>query len=87
LGRENYIFAAAEKTQPYQFALYALGDDKINFARDRFKMALTLIKFCREHNHWPSHNEFEVLKNSYELGALDEYFETIEKSELITILQ
>lgn len=86
IGRENYVFAAAEKTQPYQVALYVLDDEKIQYGREQYRMGLDLIKFCQDNNYYPSYNEFEVLKDCYLLGSLDTYFDTLKDSQLITIL-
>lgn len=86
IGRENYIFAAAEKTAPYQVALYVLNDEMIEFGRNQYRMGLDLIKFCQDHNYYPSYNEFEIMKDCYLLGSLDDYFSTLENSQLITIL-
>jgi exodeoxyribonuclease VIII len=86
IGRENYIFAAAEKTAPYQVALYVLNDEMMEYGRNQYRMGLDLIKFCQDHNYFPSYNEFEILKDCYLLGSLDDYFTTLENSQLITIL-
>ena len=86
IGRENYIFVAAEKTPPYQTALYVLNDEMIEFGRNQYRMGLDLIKFCQDHNYYPSYNEFEILKDCYLLGSLEDYFTTLENSQLITIL-
>lgn len=86
IGRENYVFAAAEKTEPYQIALYVLDDEKIQYGREQYRMGLDLIKFCQDNNYYPSYNEFEVLKDCYLLGSLDTYFDTLKDSQLITIL-
>jgi len=87
IGRENYIFIAASKTQPYEVAMYSLSDDMLEYGRQQYRMGLDLIKFCQDNNVWPSHNEFEVLKDCYLLGSLDTYLKTVKKSELITIIQ
>jgi hypothetical protein len=86
IGRENYVFAAVEKQEPYQMGLYVLDDEKIQYGREQYRMGLDLIKFCQDNNHYPSHNEFEVLKDCYLLGSLDTYFDTLKDSQLITIL-
>jgi exodeoxyribonuclease VIII len=87
LGRENYVFVAASKTAPYEVAVYALSDDMLQYGRDQYRMGLDLLKFCQDNDFWPSHNEFEVLKDCYLLGSLDTYLETLKNSELITIIQ
>lgn len=86
IGRENYIFAAAEKTAPYQLALYVLNDEMMDYGREQYRMGLDLIKFCQENNYWPSYNEFEILKENYVLGSLDDHFNSLPDSQLITIL-
>jgi len=86
IGRENYVFAAVEKQEPYQMGLYMLDDEKIQYGREQYRMGLDLIKFCQDHNHYPSHNAFEVMKDCYLLGSMDTYFDTLKDSQLITIL-
>ena len=86
IGRENYIFAAAEKTAPYQVALYVLNDEMMEYGRNQYRMGLDLIKFCQDHNFYPSYNEFEIMKDCYVLGSLEDYFTTLENSQLITLL-
>jgi exodeoxyribonuclease VIII len=86
IGREDYVFAACEKTQPYQFGMYVLNDEMIQFGREQYRMGLDLIKFCQDNNYYPSYNEFEVLKDCYLLGSLDTFFDTLKDSQLITIL-
>jgi hypothetical protein len=86
LNRENYVFVALEKQAPYQVALYVLNDEMIEYGRQQYRMGLDLIKWSLDNNYYPSHNEFEVLKESYMLGNLENYFDDIKKSELITIL-
>ena len=86
IGRENYVFAAAEKTAPYQLALYVMNDEMMDYGREQYRMGLDLIKFCQEHNYWPSYNEFEILKENYALGSLDDHFNSLPDSQLITIL-
>lgn len=87
IGRENYVFIAAAKTAPYEIGMYSLSDDMVQYGRDQYRMGLDLIKFCQDNNYWPSHNEFEVLKDCYLLGSLDTFMDTVKTSELITIIQ
>ena len=87
IDRENYVFIAAAKTAPYEVAMYALNDDMMQYGREQYRMGLDLIKFCQDNNYWPSHNEFEVLKDCYLLGSLDTFMDTVKTSELITIIQ
>ena len=84
--KENYVFAACAKTAPYEIAIYVLSDEMIEYGRKQYRMGLDLLKWCFDNNHWPSYNEFELLKESYELGNLDDFFENKDKSRLITIL-
>jgi hypothetical protein len=86
IGRENYIFAAAEKQEPYQIALYALNDEMLQYGREQYRMGLDLIKFCRDNNYWPSYNEFEALKEYYLLGTLDTFLDSLKDLQLVTIL-
>lgn len=86
IGRENYIFAACSKTAPYEVALYGLNDEMYDYGREQYRMGLDLMKFCQDNNYWPSYNEFELLKECYALGSLDNYFDTLKDSQLITIL-
>ena len=50
-------------------------------------MALDLMKWSVDNNYWCDYVEFEVLKESYDLGSLDTAIDTIQKSELIKILE
>jgi hypothetical protein len=86
LGRENYLFIACAKTPPYEVALYVLNDEMVQYGREQYRMGLDLIKFCTDNNYFPSHNEFELLKMSYDLGTLETFFDDMKDSELITIL-
>lgn len=86
LGKDNYVFAGLCKTEPYEVALYMLDDEKMEFGRSQYRMGLDLIKWCETNNFYPSYNDFEILKNSYELGDLDNYLDTLSKSEKITII-
>ena len=86
LGRENYIFAAVEKEAPFQISLYALNDEMIQYGREQYRMGLDLLKWSMDNNYWCNYNEFEVLKECYQLGNLDQFFDLKENSELITIL-
>lgn len=86
VGKENYVFAAIEKQQPYQMGLYTLNDDMIEFGRSQYKMALKLMKWSYENNYWCDHNEFEILKECYQLGNLDKFFDINKNSIKITVL-
>lgn len=86
LNRENYVFCAIEKQAPYQTALYMLSDDMIEYGRGQYRMALDLLKWSYDNNYWCSYNEFDMLKECYDLGNLDKFFELKESSEKITII-
>ena len=75
-----------EKQAPFQCALYVLNDEMMEYGRSQYRMGLDLIKFCQDNDYWRSYNEFEILKECYQLGSLDDYFETLRNSQLITIL-
>jgi exodeoxyribonuclease VIII len=87
LGRENYVFSAIEKSQPYQTSLYALSDEMMEYGRQQYRMGLDLLKWSYDNNFWCDHNEFEILKESYLLENLEQFFEINELSTKITILQ
>lgn len=86
LKRENYVFAAMEKAQPYQTSLYSLNDEMIEYGRNQYRMGLDLLKWSYDNNYWCDYNEFEILKECYELGNLDEFLAVNESSVRITIL-
>lgn len=87
LQRENYVFAATEKNPPYQASLYVLNDEMVDYGRYQYRMGLDLLKWSKDNNYWCDYVEFEILKESYLLGDLSNVLDTIEKSELINILQ
>jgi exodeoxyribonuclease VIII len=87
LKRENYIFAAIEKSQPYQTSLYALSDEMMEYGRQQYRLGLDLLKWSYDNNFWADHNEFEILKECKELENLEQFFEINESSTKITILQ
>jgi exodeoxyribonuclease VIII len=87
LKRENYVFAAIEKSQPYQTSLYALSDEMMEYGRQQYRMGLELLKWSYDNNFWADHNEFEILKEARELDNLEQFFEINELSTKITILQ
>lgn len=86
LKRENYIFAAIEKSQPYQTSLYALNDEMIEYGKLQCRTALNLLKWSYDNNFWCDHNQFELLKECHDLENLEKFFEINETSEKITIL-
>jgi hypothetical protein len=87
LNRENYVFCAIEKQPPYQTALYILDDEMIEYGRKQYRMALDLMRWSLDNEYWCTYNEFEILKECYELGNLDNFFDTLKKSEKITIIR
>jgi hypothetical protein len=86
LNRENYIFAAIEKAQPYQTSLYALNDEMMEYGRAQYRIGLDLLKWSYDNNYWCDYNEFEILKECRELGNLNEFLSINESSVRITIL-
>jgi hypothetical protein len=87
LNRENYVFAAIEKTPPYQLSLYLLSDEMMQYGREQYRMGLDLMKWSIDNNFWCDYNEFEILKECYELGNLDAFFDIMSKSEMISIVK
>jgi exodeoxyribonuclease VIII len=87
LKRENYVFAAIEKSQPYQTSLYSLSDEMMEYGRQQYRLGLDLLKWSYDNNYWCDHNEFEILKECRELENLEQFFEINESSTKITILQ
>lgn len=86
IGRDNYVFCAIEKQEPYQTALYSLSDEMINYGSEQYRTALDLIKWSYDNNYWCEHNEFEILKECHQLGNLEQFKEIVDVSEKITIL-
>jgi hypothetical protein len=87
LNRENYVFCAIEKEAPYQTALYVLDDEMVAYGRNQYRMGLDLLKWSMDNNYWCSYNEFEILKECYDLGNLEQFFELVKESEKITIIR
>lgn len=73
--RDAYVFFAMEKENPYQTSLYILSDDKVQYGRDQYRMALDLIAWSYKNNFWCDYNEMALLKDCYKLGELDFFFE------------
>ena len=86
IGRENYVFAAIEKQAPYQIALYSLCDEMIEYGRQQYRIGLDLLKWSIDNNYWCTYNEFESLKDAYNLGNTDSFLSSLPSSELITII-
>lgn len=87
LKRDYYVFCAMEKQAPYQTALYVLDDEMYEYGRKQYRMALDLLKWSKDNNYWCDYNEFEILKECYELENLNDFFDIKQKSEKITILR
>jgi len=85
-NKENYVFAAMEKQPPYQVSLYVLDDEMVEYGRKQYRMGLDLLKWSYDNNYWCDYNEFEILKECYELGNLDEFMNIKDSSIRITIL-
>lgn len=85
--KSNYLFYALEKEEPYQCSLYNLSDNLINLGREKYRMALDLLKFCYDNNHWPDYNQFAVMKEMYFIDALPNYFEQVENNNLIFTIE
>ena len=58
----------------------------MDFGRYQYRMALDLLKWSFDNNYWCDYVEFEILKECYLLDDLSDFFDTLEKSELIQIL-
>lgn len=74
-GKENYVFAASEKEEPYQFSLFTLSEEIISAGRMKYRMGLELLKWCKEHEYWPDYNEFELMKRMYQNGTIERFDE------------
>ena len=85
--KENYLFCALEKNEPYQVAMYGLSDEMLEYGAKQVRIGLDLLKWCYANKYFPTHNEFSILLNCYELGSLDDFFEISRNSDKITILQ
>lgn len=85
--KENYVFCALEKNAPYQVSLFVLPDEMEQYGRKNYRMALDLMKWCYDNQYWPDYNEFEILKECYELENLDKFFDLNQTASRITILK
>lgn len=86
-NKENYVFCAVEKNPPHQVSLYELTDDMVEYGRKMYRTGLDLLKWSYDNNYWCDYNEFEILKECYELENLETFFETLENSSTISILK
>jgi hypothetical protein len=84
---DRYIFSALEKEKPNQMALYMLDDDLVQRGRETYRIALTLMKWCRENDYYPDYSEYEILKECLDLNTLSDFFDTKNRSEKIIILK
>lgn len=51
----EYIWLAAEKTEPYSPALYRADEAVLDFGTQEFRKGLQIIKQCRERETWPGY--------------------------------
>ena len=58
----------------------------MDYGRYQYRMALDLLKWSLNNDFWCDYVEFEILKECYLLGSIDDFFDTLKKSELIQIL-
>jgi exodeoxyribonuclease VIII len=86
LNKENYVFGAIEKEQPYQLSLFMLSDEIVENGRTQYRMALDLIKWSYDNNFWCDYNQFEALKECYKLENLDSFEDIISNAEMISII-
>lgn len=58
-GREvPFYLMPAESNAPHGVALYRVGPKSIEVGRAKYRAALQLLQWCREHNSWPSYQPF-----------------------------
>ncbi len=86
-GKENYLFAAIEKQEPYQTSLFTLSSHFLNHASEQIRMALDCMLFCQTHNVWPDYSQFELMKRLYSIDMLDSYFEQVEENNNIILIE
>lgn len=65
LNKPNYLFCAVEKTQPHTTSIYSLEGNWIQHGRNKYRMALDLLKWSSDNNYWCDYAEFELLKSFY----------------------
>lgn len=87
LNRENYVFCAIEKQEPYQTSLFSIDDEYMERGRKAYRLALDLMKWCYDNKYFPDYVEFAILKECYELDNLENFFEIKSKSEKILIIR
>lgn len=86
LNRENYVFCAIEKSQPYQASLYVLSDEYMERGRKKYRTALDLLKWSYDNDYWCDYFEYSLLVECYELDNLDKFFEIKQSSEKIRVI-
>ena len=86
LGRENYVFCAIEKTAPYQTSLYQIDDEFTEMGRLAYRKGLDLLKWSIDNDFWCDYNQFEILKECYDIDNLEIAMETILNSVEIDII-
>jgi hypothetical protein len=86
LSRENYVFCAIEKSQPFQVSLYVLGDEYIERGRKKYRTALDLLKWSYDNDYWCDYFEYSLLVECYELENIDKFFEIKKSSEKIRVI-
>jgi poly(3-hydroxyalkanoate) synthetase len=64
-----------------------ISDDMLQYGREQYRLALDLMRWCIDNFYYPSYNEFEILKECYDLNNLDSFFDLCQKSEKITIIR
>ena len=50
-----FYFIAVEKDAPYAVAAYKASDEVIEVGRTKYRGALQLLTWCREHDTWPAY--------------------------------
>ena len=85
--REDYIFCAIEKTEPFQISLYQLPDEMTDFGRREYRMCLDLLEWSYKHNFWADYADFQLLKECLELECLDNFFELKKNDSGIILLK
>lgn len=82
-GKQNYIFAALDKTPPHCIGLFQLHQTIIEDGRDKYRMALDLIKWSRDNDYWCDYSEFDLLKALYKENCLHQFFDALKKTSRI----
>lgn len=86
-NRENYVFCAIEKEAPYQISLFQLGEEMSEYGENIFRRGLDLLKWSYDNDFWCDYNEFEILKECYDLGNPDEFLELNKTANKISFLK